>query len=428
MSALTRKASGRVVLTIIAAGAVLLLLTSILVATASASGPERVRNVKGDACRALGFGVDAFNVTIPRDSKSAHYNKTFDLGNGASITLKSPPNRSRVDFSVEGTTVIGGILFNRNDQKDGNLYDYRPDGVTQGTLKPPPRDQGNEKKAVFCFGSTASLSISAKLNGIDVPADPIPVVTNPLTWVFTVTNTGSIAVTDVDITEGTTTLCSIEGALAPGANGMCSPGPQTGVVSGSVVTRTFAATGTDPGDEDVTADTVPSYLIGVACGKGTTTGGSGLDDDPYAAFWAGPSKGEGPCPAVPISVSAEVSEDGEDQIVSVVPADGFVWDGVTGLVTIEWDAVDATDSAVPRTVQVVGEGTSIIPWCAEVVGIALSDDGWSYELDPANAIYSEATEGDICLVLQSTTPVGSDLVQTTEVFYIFDDPILIRPR
>ncbi|HSJ72375.1 MAG TPA: hypothetical protein VLA29_12105 [Acidimicrobiia bacterium] len=418
--------SRRILFIVIAAAAALILLTSLLVSNATAAATvEIVEGIEGDACQELGYGIDAEEFVIP--ASGGRYSATFDLGDGVSVSLNSPPNRKFVDFTITNGLVNGAVLFNRVDQDQGAWYDYDP-AVSGGRLEPPPRDSGNDKKVVLCFAETASLSIEATLNDIDVPAAPTPVVTNPLTWTFTVKNTGGLPLTGVNVKEGTTTICSI-GSLAPAAEGSCTPADETGVIDGEVVTRTFTATGSDPEGAPVTAATTPSYLVGLECGEPTTTGGPQLTDDPYSAFWAGePSKEDGTC-AIPISISTESNE--TDQLVRVEPAEGFTWYGVTGLVTIQWDAEVATLDAVPRTKQVFNDDSSaIVPWCAEVVGIKLVTDEWYYQLDPVDGIYDAATAGgDTCLVLQSTTPVvGTGLVQTTEVFYIFNDPILSRPR
>ncbi len=88
-------------------------------------------------------------------------------------------------------------------------------------------------------------------------------------------------------------------------------------------------------------------------------------------------------------------------------------------------------SPLIRTVQEVdGGGTAVIDQCAEVIGITQAGSG-DYELSDPNALYPLATDGDICLIQQFNFQVEvSDAVymQLQEVFYIYNDPILSRPR
>jgi hypothetical protein len=70
----------------------------------------------------------------------------------------------------------------------------------------------------------------------------------------------------------------------------------------------------------------------------------------------------------------------------------------------------------------------IIPWCEEAVGIVQSADWW-YELSPDTTYPTATGLGDTCMVLQSTETVefeGDVYTQTTEVFYIWNDPLFAR--
>jgi hypothetical protein len=80
-----------------------------------------------------------------------------------------------------------------------------------------------------------------------------------------------------------------------------------------------------------------------------------------------------------------------------------------------------------------------IPWCEQVVGIAMtSGSDWIYGLNP-DIRYDDATDGgDVCLIKQTTETLDFDVdgngtietgevvTQTTEVFYIWNDPMWVR--
>ena len=171
----------------------------------------------------------------------------------------------------------------------------------------------------------------------------------------------------------------------------------------------------------------------LGCGDSATSGGPYLADDPLAGFYVGPNKNGGDC-AVPVDIVSETSS--EEQTVSVGPPSGFTWDGVTGVVTIEWDEEAPDLDGVDRTVQqlVAGDPSSevVIPWCTDVIDLLQAEGEFFYELDDPSALYPTATlPGDVCLIFQHTNTVddgGVIFSQTTETFYIWDDPIFSRPR
>ena len=175
MTALTQKASGRVWLLLLAVVAVAaLLFTALLPAGANEIEPITVRNIDGDACRSTDledfgvepFSVDAFSVPIPRGgNNSPVFSQTLDVPGGGTIEVTSPSNRKYVEFEANGVEVQGAIYFNRNNQKLGNLYDYRPLPVSSGTIFPPPKDSGQAKQVVFCFNSKADPTVSLSTTG-----------------------------------------------------------------------------------------------------------------------------------------------------------------------------------------------------------------------------------------------------------------------
>lgn len=275
------------------------------------------------------------------------------------------------------------------------------------------------------FGSNPSVSIVATNNGP-------PIITGTsVTWSFSVTNTGNVPLDFVVVTEGGDTVgtCAL-GTVAIGATVTCTYDEEASFGENTPV---FKVQGIGPNSVVVGETALPvSYYGSLGCGDGYVDGGPDLaGDTPLAAFVLGPQTKESPCIA-PIVITS--SNDGTTQTVSVGPPAGSLWTGVTGIVTIEWDAETPLTEDIPRTVQVLPGDDVVIPWCAEVVGVSQATDGggeplWYYGLDPATEIYPTATGGgDTCLISQWTATVDDGVVktQTVEIFYIWNDPIFAR--
>jgi hypothetical protein len=147
------------------------------------------------------------------------------------------------------------------------------------------------------------------------------------------------------------------------------------------------------------------------------------------AFHIGPNSKDIDC-AVPVEITSSSTPGGEQE-VNVGPPPGFDWTGVTGVVTIEWDEESPDLDGVGRTLQRSISGDDVIPWCTDVV-VAINQVAgeWFYELTDPNALYpTAAAGGDVCLIFQNTMTVddgGTIFTQTTETFYIWNDPQFIR--
>ncbi len=203
---------------------------------------------------------------------------------------------------------------------------------------------------------------------------------------------------------------------------------------GSVSLKSGADFGV-PGDNQ----TVFTLIAAYDCGDSLETGGPFQADDPLAHFFVGPTKVGGPC-AVPIELTTtNTTSTGGEQTVLIQPPDGFSWDGigVSGLLTVVWDVEPPDGNPIDRTKVRTPTGDEVIPWCLDVIGTAASGDGWSYVLDPMVRYDTATGGGDLCLVSQNTAtvlfdddndPLTDDVVytQTTEVFYLWNDPMLVR--
>jgi hypothetical protein len=213
---------------------------------------------------------------------------------------------------------------------------------------------------------------------------------------------------------------------------------------------------TDPLDR-----TVFNLVDALDCGDSTYNGGPDENDTPWAAFYLGPPKvGEPPCAVtVDLTTALDDVEIGNTayQSVNLQPTAGTTWEGlgVTGVLTIEWDAVEidplpGTDP-IPRTALFVDGGSETIPWCNEEIPLTLVAAGITGESQyiltdydpevPGSGLYPTATFGtppnqdQVCQITQETVTVELTVdgetgmyTITTEAFYIWDDPILIRPR
>ncbi|MEN8040964.1 MAG: hypothetical protein ABFR95_05620 [Actinomycetota bacterium] len=221
----------------------------------------------------------------------------------------------------------------------------------------------------------------------------------------------------------------------PENQGVLFDGVRISAISGGVSLE-GGATWPDP----TTNRTVFNLQEALACGESADEGGPDLTDNPLAAFYVGPHKTGTDC-AVPVVIETD-NTSGSEQTVIVAPPAGFDWTGVTGVVTIEWDIEVLTLDGVGRTEQRTFDSggvpsDAVIPWCEQVVGIAHGSD-WYYVLSP-DALYPSATGGgDVCLIKQTTETVELDLdlsetieadeifTQTTEVYYIWNDPMWVR--
>jgi hypothetical protein len=213
-------------------------------------------------------------------------------------------------------------------------------------------------------------------------------------------------------------------------------GVRISMITGSVSLE-GGATHPDPSANRTVFNLIPA----LACGESTDDGGPDLTDNPLAAFYVGPHKDGSPC-AVPVEMLT-TNVPGTEQTVIVGPPEGLSWHGVTGVVTIEWDIELPTLDGIERTNQrlIIGDPLSdvVIPWCEEAVGIAPDGGGdWFYQLS-LDVPYEHATgSGDVCLIKQTTVvhdfdvdgdgtiEIGEMVTQTTEVFYIWNDPMWVR--
>ena len=198
------------------------------------------------------------------------------------------------------------------------------------------------------FGSNPSVLLTVTNNG------PLVIIGSTVIWVFEVDNTGNVALELVFVTQDGTEVCNL-GTVQPGGTGTC--GSNETAVFGEV-TPTFAVMGTPP--VGVAVDSQISnvgYHGSLGCGDGHEEGLPGLNDTPRVGFVLGPDNGLKREPACLAPVEITSYNDGIEQVVSVGPPGGYTWGGVTGIVTIEWDAETPAAAGVPPPISALVRAT-----------------------------------------------------------------------
>ncbi len=315
---------------------------------------------------------------------------------------------------------------------------------------PPVGATAEDSDTSSYFGSNPMLFV--EVTNDNAIGDPPVVSDSVVIWTIFARNDGNVPIKVIvaseDVPEGDIAAqCDIAANLDPGESDDCTltvtkiEGPQT---------TSFTVTGTDPlGTVVEESSGTVGYYGGFDCGESTFDGGPDGTDDPLAGFFVGPLKVDAEC-AVPIVIDTQNNLDDveAEQTVFIGPPDGYSWTGVTGLLTVEWDVEDPSVEGVRSTLQRIVDGTTVtdseIPECVGDVAIAYNEpapDDFIYILvdNPltANGTYPNATAGgDICLVRHVTETItfdqgsGTTVVKsrTVELFYVYSDPILSRPR
>ncbi len=326
---------------------------------------------------------------------------------------------------------------------DGTYEDgYSNSAIATGTHGPTETSVESTSDESGYFGMNRSLFIEVTNNGVGTP----PVVSDPeVVWTVFARNDGNVEVevivAEENVPDGASpNQCDIAESLLPGESDSCEI--RTPAVDGEQTT-TFTVRGEDPLGMVIeeTSGTV-GYYGGLACGESAESGGPDLTDTPLAGFFVGPStKDDSTDCAVAVDIVTENDPEEPEQSVFLGAPVGYSWVGVTGLLTIEWDIEDPADGLRP-TLQTNGLVTEEVPVCAGDVAVEIAEPApgdFMYTLidNPVgDGSYPNATGGgDVCLVLHTTRTINYDnggtpevKTLTTEVFYIFNDPRLSRPR
>jgi len=379
----------------------------------------------GQMIESIDFDLDSkFEARVRMDfldDGAVAFTEYYDLPDDASEINDAARHHGSLSLNVPQDPSNTGSLF------DGVRIsmDSRKIAVTGGIAW---EDPSMHRTVFHLTEGLPGVSIDATTNGADGESF---LVGEPITWSYLVTNTGDTPLIDIEVTDvplGTISCDATE--LAIGSSTNCS---LSGSAEAGLFENTGTVTATSPGGISAEASDSSSYYGLLGCGDSDSNGGPGFADDPLAEYYNGPTKGDAECGAAVAITTTNTTGSGGEQTVDIAAPPGFTWDGVTGLVTIQWDIEVPTDDGIARTLQqlILGDPGSeiVIPWCEQAIGIAMSGGGWSYELDPVTTYPTATGSGDTCLVSQNTTTVdvgGDVFTQTTEVFYIWNDPRLIR--
>ena len=196
-----------------------------------------------------------YNVTNTGDVALTGIFVTDDQGIAVSCPKTSLQPGESMTCTGSGTATSGQY---------GNL------GTATGT--PPSGPAVTASDPAHYFGVTAEITIEKLTNGMDadVPPGPAIPVGSPVVWTYVVTNTGTIQLTQVAVTDsrGVTVTCP-KTTLAPGESMTCTA---SGIATAGQYANVGTASGTPNGGSAVTASD-PSHYFGQALGnQGCTPG------------------------------------------------------------------------------------------------------------------------------------------------------------
>lgn len=166
MSALTRSSSGRAVLVALAIGLIGAMM-AIAIFPAEAAVVGKVGRVSGDACQTLGIQGESFAFDVPKgdpNDQTRVFDETYGLDHGVSLEVFLPSNRSYLNFDMSDGSVSAVVLFGRNNQRNGTLYDYRGGSPVVDDDGLESLYNGNIKSVTLCYGPKASPSISTSVS------------------------------------------------------------------------------------------------------------------------------------------------------------------------------------------------------------------------------------------------------------------------
>ena len=133
------------------------------------------------------------------------------------------------------------------------------------------------------FGVDPAIRVEKSTNGedADTPTGPYVPVGDPVTWEYVITNTGNVALTDLDLfdTQLGPITCTLPVTLDPSDSATCTA---SGTATAGQYTNTAFVSGVDPLDRRVFDDD-PSHYFGADPGIVVEKATNGIDgDDPIA--------------------------------------------------------------------------------------------------------------------------------------------------
>ena len=252
-------------------------------------------NDVGDAIPGTGIDITASGISPtpsawvqPAGATGTSATDSTD-GNGfVNFQWSTPvPSASQVTITEEdpATGPIPGLEY----RPDLTACTYRtPDqpndqtlainSVTLGFSTTVPQDAIVTCTIYNVLPATPDIDIEKATNGFDADTTPGPSIPigNDVRWTYVVTNTGTVTLTDVDVTDiPDPTITCPQTTLAPNESMTCTA---SATAAAGQFTNTATATGTPPAGPNVT-DTDPSHYFGVAPGIDIEKATNGEDAD-----------------------------------------------------------------------------------------------------------------------------------------------------
>ena len=230
-------------------------------------------------------GADADNAPGPLIPVGDPVRWTYEITNTGNVALRWSASDDqgvalacpRLVFIFPGQTIIcrGGARAQAGQ--------YENTGTATGTTT--TGTEVTDTDPSHYFGARAELAIQKSTNGIDADVGPGPQVPvgDPVTWTYTVTNPGNVAIADVAVDDD---QAGVNPAFVGGdddSDGLLDPSETwtfeaTGTATAGQYENTGTATGTDPQGLGLSA-TDPSHYFGVSSGLEIQKSTNGADAD-----------------------------------------------------------------------------------------------------------------------------------------------------
>ena len=230
-------------------------------------------------------GADADNAPGPLIPVGDPVRWTYEITNTGNVALRWSASDDqgvalacpRLVFIFPGQTIIcrGGARAQAGQ--------YENTGTATGTTT--TGTEVTDTDPSHYFGVSSALEIQKSTNGIDADVGPGPQVPvgDPVTWTYTVTNPGNVAIADVAVDDD---QAGVNPAFVGGdddSDGLLDPSETwtfeaTGTATAGQYENTGTATGTDPQGLGLSA-TDPSHYFGVSSGLEIQKSTNGADAD-----------------------------------------------------------------------------------------------------------------------------------------------------
>jgi hypothetical protein len=207
-------------------------------------------------------GVDADTPTGPSIPVGDPVSWTYTVTNTGNVTLidVTVADDQGVTVTCPTDTLAPGESMTCTASGTAAVGQYTNLGTATGT--PPAGDDVTDDDSSHYYGSEGGIDIEKATNGADAdtPTGPEILVGDPVEWTYVVTNTGSVALTDIGVTDDqdVAVTCPSE-RLDLGESMTCTA---TGVAIAGQYANLATVTGLDPFETEL-VDSDPSHYFGV---------------------------------------------------------------------------------------------------------------------------------------------------------------------